>query len=54
MSDFFETKPFWERRSRLRDWCRFAVCWWHTFNGQMGTDPGPLEICERWCPCYIV
>ena len=22
-----------------RDWCRFAVSWWHTFNGQMGTDP---------------
>eukprot|EP00438_Fugacium_kawagutii_P036138 Skav217549 [mRNA] locus=scaffold4393:152834:163780:- [translate_table: standard] len=21
------------------DWCRFAVSWWHTFNGQMGTDP---------------
>merc|ERR1712087_278112 len=20
-------------------WCRFAVCWWHTFNGGMGTDP---------------
>eukprot|EP00930_Biecheleria_cincta_P069762 TRINITY_DN57467_c0_g1_i1.p1 TRINITY_DN57467_c0_g1~~TRINITY_DN57467_c0_g1_i1.p1 ORF type:complete len:471 (-),score=92.33 TRINITY_DN57467_c0_g1_i1:41-1390(-) len=24
---------------KMRDWCRFAVCWWHTFNGQMGTDP---------------
>ena len=23
----------------VRDWCRFAVSWWHTFNGQMGTDP---------------
>merc|ERR550537_1660978 len=23
----------------MREWCRFAVCWWHTFNGQMGTDP---------------
>jgi xylose isomerase len=24
---------------KMREWCRFAVCWWHTFNGQMGTDP---------------
>ena len=24
---------------KMRDWCRFAVAWWHTFNGQMGTDP---------------
>ncbi|CAE7521877.1 xylA [Symbiodinium sp. CCMP2592] len=24
---------------KMRDWCRFAVSWWHTFNGQMGTDP---------------
>lgn len=23
----------------MKEWCRFAVCWWHTFNGQMGTDP---------------
>lgn len=23
----------------MREWCRFSVCWWHTFNGQMGTDP---------------
>ena len=25
--------------AHARDWCRFAVSWWHTFNGQMGTDP---------------
>jgi len=24
---------------KMKEWCRFAVCWWHTFNGQMGTDP---------------
>jgi xylose isomerase len=24
---------------KMREWCRFAVAWWHTFNGQMGTDP---------------
>lgn len=24
---------------KMREWCRFAVCWWHTFNGGMGTDP---------------
>lgn len=23
----------------MKEWCRFAVAWWHTFNGQMGTDP---------------
>eukprot|EP00927_Polykrikos_kofoidii_P021242 TRINITY_DN20173_c0_g1_i1.p1 TRINITY_DN20173_c0_g1~~TRINITY_DN20173_c0_g1_i1.p1 ORF type:complete len:450 (-),score=78.59 TRINITY_DN20173_c0_g1_i1:115-1464(-) len=23
----------------MREWLRFAVAWWHTFNGQMGTDP---------------
>lgn len=23
----------------MKEWCRFAVCWWHTFNGTMGTDP---------------
>jgi len=23
----------------MKEWLRFAVCWWHTFNGQMGTDP---------------
>mmetsp|Transcript_1161 Transcript_1161/g.2910 ORF Transcript_1161/g.2910 Transcript_1161/m.2910 type:complete len:447 (+) Transcript_1161:34-1374(+) len=23
----------------MREWCRFSVAWWHTFNGQMGTDP---------------
>lgn len=23
----------------MKEWCRFAVSWWHTFNGQMGTDP---------------
>lgn len=23
----------------MKEWCRFAVCWWHTFNGGMGTDP---------------
>jgi len=23
----------------MKDWLRFAVAWWHTFNGQMGTDP---------------
>lgn len=23
----------------MKEWCRFAVCWWHTFNGQMGRDP---------------
>lgn len=23
----------------MQEWCRFAVCWWHTFNGTMGTDP---------------
>lgn len=23
----------------MREWCRFAVAWWHTFNGGMGTDP---------------
>jgi len=24
---------------KMREWCRFAVSWWHTFNGTMGTDP---------------
>jgi len=24
---------------KMKDWCRFAVCYWHTFNGTMGTDP---------------
>lgn len=23
----------------MKEWCRFAVCWWHTFNGGMGRDP---------------
>jgi xylose isomerase len=23
----------------MKEWLRFAVSWWHTFNGQMGTDP---------------
>lgn len=23
----------------MREWLRFAVAWWHTFNGTMGTDP---------------
>merc|ERR1712125_32372 len=23
----------------MRDWLRFGIAWWHTFNGQMGTDP---------------
>jgi len=23
----------------MKEWLRFAVAWWHTFNGQMGTDP---------------
>jgi len=23
----------------MREWCRFAACWWQTFNGKMGTDP---------------
>lgn len=23
----------------MKEWCRFAISWWHTFNGQMGTDP---------------
>jgi xylose isomerase len=23
----------------MKEWCRFAVAWWHTFNGGMGTDP---------------
>jgi len=24
---------------KMKDWCRFAVCYWHTFSGTMGTDP---------------
>jgi xylose isomerase len=23
----------------MKEWCRFAICWWHTFNGGMGRDP---------------
>jgi xylose isomerase len=23
----------------MKEWCRFAVSWWHTFNGGMGRDP---------------
>mmetsp|Transcript_34494 Transcript_34494/g.61032 ORF Transcript_34494/g.61032 Transcript_34494/m.61032 type:complete len:457 (-) Transcript_34494:117-1487(-) len=23
----------------MKEWLRFAVAWWHTFNGGMGTDP---------------
>jgi len=27
----------------MREWCRFAVCWWHTFNGGMGRDPFSMD-----------
>merc|ERR1712178_285874 len=27
----------------MKEWCRFAVCWWHTFNGQMGRDPFSMD-----------
>jgi len=27
----------------MREWCRFAVSWWHTFNGQMGRDPFSMD-----------
>lgn len=30
---------------KMKDWCRFAVCWWHTWTGQ-GMDmfgPGPIK-----------
>eukprot|EP00759_Apiculatamorpha_spiralis_P031185 PhF_6_TR32946/c2_g1_i2/m.48464/K01805/xylA; xylose isomerase len=23
----------------MKEWLRYAVCWWHTFNGGMGRDP---------------
>ena len=28
----------------MKEWCRFAICWWHTFNGQMGRDPFSQDI----------
>merc|ERR1719434_649907 len=27
----------------MKEWCRFAVCWWHTFNGGMGRDPFSMD-----------
>ncbi len=32
----------------MRDWLKFAVCYWHTFRG-VGTDPfGPGTIKRPW------
>lgn len=32
----------------LKDWCRFAVCYWHTFRGT-GADPfGPGTLVRPW------
>ena len=32
----------------LADWCRFAVCYWHTFRGN-GSDPfGPGSLERPW------
>eukprot|EP01060_Flectonema_neradi_P015576 TRINITY_DN22208_c0_g2_i1.p1 TRINITY_DN22208_c0_g2~~TRINITY_DN22208_c0_g2_i1.p1 ORF type:complete len:462 (+),score=124.83 TRINITY_DN22208_c0_g2_i1:57-1442(+) len=28
----------------MKEWCRFAICWWHTFNGQMGRDPFSQDV----------
>ena len=32
---------------KMKDWCRFAVCWWHTWRG-MGADifglGGTMEV----------
>eukprot|EP00397_Hematodinium_sp_SG-2012_P046916 GEMP01053166.1.p1 GENE.GEMP01053166.1~~GEMP01053166.1.p1 ORF type:complete len:470 (+),score=110.56 GEMP01053166.1:91-1410(+) len=28
---------------KMSEWLRFAVCWWHTFNGGMGRDPFSAE-----------
>merc|ERR1719197_2063045 len=27
----------------MKEWCRFAACWWHTFNGGMGRDPFSMD-----------
>lgn len=33
---------------KMKDWCRFAVCYWHTFRG-LGADPfGGQTIFRAW------
>ncbi len=31
----------------MKEWCRFAVCWWHTFRGVGGDPFGPAGTIER-------
>lgn len=32
----------------MKDWCRFSVCYWHTFRG-VGADPfGPQTLFRPW------
>ena len=33
---------------RMRDWCKFSVCFWHTFRGT-GSDPfGSATLQRPW------
>ncbi|TVR14229.1 MAG: xylose isomerase [Planctomycetota bacterium] len=32
----------------LQDWCRFAVCYWHTFRGTGGDPFGPGGLTRPW------
>merc|ERR1711957_318322 len=31
----------------MKEWCRFAVAWWHTFNGGMGRDPFSTDVAPQ-------
>lgn len=33
----------------IKDWCKFSVCFWHTFTGAQGRDPfGDVTLSRPW------